>query len=250
MPIFFTGVYMSVKSKFKMFIPSFSFFELALWIGSLFVISIMFMFLPEKNCFSLFATLTGVTSLILVAKGNVIGHFIGLIFDIIYAIVSFKFRYYGEMITYMGMAAPASLVASIIWLKNMNVKGKSEVRMEHMTVKKFILSSVFTIFVTIAFYFILRAFNTKNLAISTFSVTTSFFAASFSIMRLPYYAIAYCANDIVLIIMWTMASKENPGYIPMIFCFVIFLANDIYGYINWKKIRAEQESKIVTAVAI
>ncbi|MCR5605869.1 MAG: nicotinamide riboside transporter PnuC [Treponema sp.] len=241
---------MSVKNKLGMFIPSFSLLEFFLWIGSLSFISIMFAFLPEKDLFTLFATLTGVTSLIFVAKGNVIGHFIGLVFDVIYAIVSFKFRYYGEMITYMGMAAPASLVASVIWLKNLNGKEKAVVRMEHMTVNKFILATVLTILVTIAFYFILGAFNTKNLTISTFSVTTSFFAALFSIMRLPYYAIAYSANDIVLIIMWIMASKENPGYIPMIFCFVIFLANDIYGYLNWKKIRAEQEAKAVASVAV
>ena len=60
--------------------------------------------------------------------------------------------------------------------------------------------------------------------------------------RSPFYGLAYAANDIVLIIMWILASIENPAYIYTVICFVMFFANDIYGFINWQKIKKRQET--------
>ena len=42
------------------------------------------------------------------------------------------------------------------------------------------------------------------------------------------------ANDIVLIILWVLASVEDIVYFPMVICFLMFLINDIYGFISWK----------------
>ena len=77
---------------------------------------------------------------------------------------------------------------------------------------------------------------------STISVTTSFVAVYFTFLRSPYYALGYAANDIVLIILWTLASMENISYLPMVVCFVMFLANDLYGFYNWRKMRKRQEN--------
>lgn len=40
---------------------------------------------------------------------------------------------------------------------------------------------------------------------------------------------------VVLIVLWIMASMENPAYIPVAVNFAIFLLNDLYGFISWKK---------------
>ena len=71
----------------------------------------------------------------------------------------------------------------------------------------------------------------------TVSVATSFIAASLTLLRSPLYGLGYAANDIVLIIMWIMATVDDPSYLPMIVCFSVFFVNDCYGFINWRKIR-------------
>ena len=58
-----------------------------------------------------------------------------------------------------------------------------------------------TVIVTIVFYCILSVFNTANIVPSTFSVTTSFVAVYLTYKRSPYFALAYSANDLVLIIL-------------------------------------------------
>jgi len=94
--------------------------------------------------------------------------------------------------------------------------------------------------VTVVFYFILRHFNTANLLPSTLSVTTSFMAVYLTFRRSAWYAIAYAANDIILIILWIFAAVTDVSYISVIICFTMFLVNDIYGFISWKKMSVRQ----------
>lgn len=86
-----------------------------------------------------------------------------------------------------------------------------------------------------SFYKILAVFSTPNIVFSTISVTTSFFAASLTMLRSSYYAVGYAANDVVLIVLWILASIKEPRYLSVTVIFVIFLFFDLYGFISWKK---------------
>ena len=96
--------------------------------------------------------------------------------------------------------------------------------------------------VSIAFYFILKNFNTANLLPSTFSVTTSFIAAFLTYKRSSFFALAYATNDIVLIVLWVLATKEDISYISVVICFVVFLFNDLYGFFNWLRMQKRQQN--------
>lgn len=214
--------------------------EWALWIFSLVAISAGFLFAGQKDLLTLSASLIGVTALIFVAKGDPLGQVLTVVFSVFYAVISLTFRYYGEMITYLGMTAPIAVLSTITWFKNPYKKGENEVKVTSLTPKKWAGLLFGAAGVTFAFYFVLRFFHTANLFISTVSVTTSFLAAGLTFLRSPYYGLGYGANDIVLIIMWAMASKTNPAYLPMVVCFAVFLANDCYGFFNWQKIQTKQ----------
>lgn len=67
---------------------------------------------------TLIAALVGVTSLVFAAKGNVWAQVLMIVFSILYGIISFRFRYWGEMITYLGMALPMAVWSAITWLRH------------------------------------------------------------------------------------------------------------------------------------
>lgn len=212
--------------------------EWALVITSVIVVSISGIVAGSESLLSTIASLLGVVALIFVAKGDTLGQGMTIAFSILYGIVSYQFKYYGEMITYLGMSAPAAFVTLIVWLKN--PYKKHEVKVSSMTNKKWFYVTIASICLTIAFYFILGALGTSNLIVSTLSVLTSSFASLLLILRSPYYAIAYSTNDIVLIILWVMASIDDIQYLPMVLCFVMFLANDLYGFYNWRRMKKQQ----------
>ncbi|MCI6653491.1 MAG: nicotinamide riboside transporter PnuC [Ruminococcus sp.] len=191
---------------------------------------------------SVIASALGVTSLIFTAKGDVFGPLLMVIFSIMYGVISYSYAYYGEVITYLGMTAPISAVSVFTWLKNPYEKGKHEVKIARLKKIHILFLTLLTCGVTFIFYYILLYFNTANMLFSTLSIATSFFAVGLTTLRSPYYAIAYGLNDVVLIILWCFASFEDRSYISMIVCFVMFLINDIYGFVNWKRMERKQKA--------
>ena len=235
--IFFGGKQMV---KIKRFIKGFTRAEIALWSASVFLTVAAFCLFDRNNYLSLTASLIGVTSLLLNAKGNPFGQFLSVIFSLLYGVISFTFSYYGEMITYLGMTMPMAAFAFIAWLRHPYKGNKSEVSVNHVGKKELVLMSVAAVAVTVGFYFILAYFNTANIIPSTISVTTSFVAVYLTFRRSPLYAVAYAANDIVLIILWSLASAQDIRYVSVLVCFVAFFANDMYGFFSWRKMKERQ----------
>ncbi len=207
---------------------------------SLTVIALSFALSPSRDYIALVASAVGITSLILVAKGHVAGQFLLVAFAVFYGIISYFLKYYGEMITYLGMSAPVAIASAVAWLRH-PYKKSSQVAVATLTARKLTILAALTAAVTVAFYFILRACGTANLEVSTLSVATSFFAAALTVLRSPLYAVAYALNDAVLIALWTMATTADTANLPMVICFSLFLINDIYGFICWQKMKKSQK---------
>lgn len=222
---------------------SFTKFELGLWAVSVSVVTASFIIGGNFRVLTLIASLIGVTALIFVAKGDVTGQVLTVVFSVLYSVISFEFTYYGEMITYMFMTAPIAAMSVYTWIRHPEEKGKREVSIARLSLKKIIMLCITAVIVTVIFYFILRYFNNANLLFSTISITTSFLASALMLFRSSAYALAYGANDIILIILWVMASLEDTAYLPMVMCFAMFLANDIYGFYSWQKRKKLQEEK-------
>lgn len=236
-------IFLEVTMKiFKSPATYFSLKELALWgISAMFILISFFVF-DRENYLTLLASLIGITSLIFNAKGNPFGQFLMVLFSLIYGIISFSFAYYGEMITYLGMTLPMSIVAFVSWIKNPYNGNSAEVKINQLTKKEHLFMWILTFTVTFAFYFILDALHTANIVPSTVSVTTSFLAVYLSFRRSPYFALAYAANDVVLIILWILASITDIRYLSVVVCFTAFLINDIYGFLNWRKMEERQKT--------
>jgi len=214
--------------------------EIILWVTSVIVIIISFCIFDRANYMTLCASLIGVTSLIFNAKGNPFGQLLMVIFSLLYGIISYTFSYCGEMITYLGMTMPMAVFALISWLRNPYNGNKAEVKVNDISKMETIFMWIGTLIITVVFYYILKYFDTANIIPSTLSVTTSFVAVYLTFRRSPYFALAYASNDIVLIVLWILASMHDIRYISVIVCFAAFLANDIYGFVSWQKMKIRQ----------
>lgn len=216
--------------------------ELILWSLSVAFIVSSFCIFDRESYLTLAASLIGVTSLIFNAKGNPAGQALMIAFSLLYGIISYRFSYYGEMITYLGMTMPMAVFALVAWLKNPYKGNRSEVCVNSIGKAEKLLMWALSLVVTTALYFVLKHFNTANIIPSTVSVTTSFLAVYLTFRRCPGFALAYAANDVVLVILWTLASLSDTRYISVAVCFAAFLLNDIYGYISWRRMKQRQSA--------
>lgn len=226
----------SVKRLYRYF----SLGERLLWSCSILLILLSFFLFEGGSILSLCASLVGATSLIFCAKGNPVGQVLMILFSILYSVISFAFAYYGELFTYLGMTLPMAIVALVSWLRHPYQGNKAEVTVNHLKGKEIFLLLGLTVVVTGIFFGILAYFDTANLLVSTVSVATSFFAVCLTFRRSPYFALAYALNDVVLIVLWVMASLKDPSSLSVVVCFVTFLVNDLYCCLNWRRMARRQ----------
>ena len=227
--------------KLSKFISQFTIFERALWLSSVALIIASSLFTGMEDPISLIGSIIGVSALIFIAKGRVTGQVLLIAFSVFYGITSYAFHYYGEMITYLGMSAPMALLSIISWLRHPFGDTK-EVEISRISKRTVFFVVMLTLAVATSFYFILDALGNAKLLVSTLSVATSFFAASLTFLRSPYFALAYAVNDLVLVLLWIMAAASDIGSLPTLVCFVIFSVNDLYTFISWRKRQKSQQN--------
>lgn len=188
------------------------------------------------------ASFLGVTSILLNAKGNPLGQLLMVIFSLAYGVISFGFGYYGEVLTYLGMTAPMAVLALVAWLRHPYKGNRSEVAVNRVKKGKMVFAFLLSAAVAVLFYFPLKSFHTANLIPSTLSVFTSFLAVYLTFRRSEWCSLAYAANDVVLIVLWSLASAKDLSYLSVTVCFCMFFISDCYGFISWRKMRRRQGS--------
>lgn len=216
--------------------------EWGLWLLSLSAILTFDLLFGGDGAFSLVASLIGVTALIFCAKGNPLGQALCVVFGVLYAVISYSFAYYGEMLTYVGMTVPMAVLSLWAWLRNPYGGKRSEVRVATLTRRDAVLAPTLTALVTVVFYFVLGAFGTANLLPSTLSVATSFLAVYLTFRRSPWFALAYAANDLVLVVLWVLATLTDRSYLSVVVCFSMFFLNDVYAFFNWWRLKKKQSA--------
>ena len=219
-------------------------FEIGLWLSSVVVIILSYSLSGNDQWMYMLTSLIGVTSLIFIAKGNVAGQVLMVIFCLLYGVISYSYRYYGEMITYLGMSMPISIASVVTWMRHPFEGRKSEVKVSSLRSKDYLVIGVVGVIATAFFGWLLMLLKTANLIFRILSIFTSVVAVLLSMRRSPVYALGYALNDVVLIVLWLMASADNPDYLGMVFCFLAFLANDLYGFVSWRRMERRQKNVI------
>ena len=228
----------------KNFLKSWNLFEKLFLLISLLIIIICFFLGTDKNILSLVTSILGVITVIFGAKGLVWAPVVNLLYNIVYIILSYTQGFYGEVLIYIFMMTPINIAMIVSWLKNKSKEDENIVEVNKLNKKEYILLFGFTLIVAVGFYFILKALNTTALFISTISLIDSFIATYLLYRRCSNYALSYIVNDIILIVLWLYAIRNNGiAYLPMVLSFLVFLVNDIYGLISWKKKEKKQNEK-------
>ncbi|MBR5419476.1 nicotinamide mononucleotide transporter [Candidatus Saccharibacteria bacterium] len=209
-------------------------------LGTIAAVALTFIFKGE--IVNLTYTLMHFWTALLLVKGKYACYIIGLISTFFYAYISFSNQYYGETIIAMCLTLPMMVFGLINWLKHQDKK--KTVIVKKVSLKELFILILSQIVLSVAYYYLLKSFNTSNLIISTANVAIAFIASYLAARRSDYGFIAYIINDLMLVILWgTLLLGGNIGVITVLLCPVLLLITDIYGVINWQKIKKRQAKK-------
>ena len=188
-------------------------------------------------------SITGILCAITQAKGKVISQFIGLVIVVLYSILSFQNKFYGEVIIYIFIMLPLFISGIISWIKNLN-KETNTVNENTLHKKEWIILTIVSIVLFVILYYLLKYFNTNQLLVSTLSLVTSLFATYLVARRSKYGFLFYIGNDIILFILWGgQIIKGDFALIPILVNPIINFINDSYAWQSWNKREKREENK-------
>ena len=215
--------------------------EWVLWLLTVGPVVAVFLLVPDPDWLTLCSAVIGITSVLLIAKGWVLGEFLTAAFTGFYGAVSAINGFYGEVISAFAITLPLSILSIVAWIRHpFPENGEVEVG-GRIPKKQILLLLVLTPLIAVSFFFILRSLGTVNAEIGTVSVALNVAAAIMKIARNPFFPLVYGINDLVLITLWALASLSDPSNLPMIACFLGFLVSDLYAWISWIRMKARQK---------
>ena len=188
-------------------------------------------------------TITYLKTAILMSKGKVESYFIGIISVFFYGIVSYNQGYYGELLITIFLTFPMMIIGIVSWLKHQD-KDEDVVIISSLSKKEIVFAFSSQLILFWVYYFLLKAFNTDLLMISSLSIVTSVLATYFEARRSELSLFCYVANDLILITLWMIPIINGvTSLISVLIGPMLLLVNDIYGSYNWKRLKDIQKEK-------
>ena len=189
-------------------------------------------------------SLIGIVAVFFVSKGLIVGQILGIVQGIVYCILSAQNRYFGEVIVCACVTIPLYLIAIFTWIKNRQDANVVQVNKRNFRLLEWVITLAVMSVVGVGVYFLLKAFNTANLVLSTFSVVFTMTAGYLLVRRCEYSFVFYMISNMICIGLWTslIVSTGDMSLLPTALCYCIFLILNIFGIMNWAKLKKTQKS--------
>lgn len=181
-----------------------------------------------------FAALTGIWCVILTGKGKLSSFWFGSINTVLYAIIAWEAKYWGEVMLNLIYYVPMNFVGLYMWSKNMN-KETEEVVKKRLSLKKSIMSYGLVIVGTLGYGLFLKVLNGTLPFVDSMSTVFSVFAQFLCVKRYMEQWVLWVIVDVVTVIMWIYAFINGTGDMATVLMWSIYLINAIFMLIKWKK---------------
>ena len=209
------------------------------WLIIFTLINVAVLIYSKERILGFTASVTGMLSVILVAKGKISNYYFGIINVVIYGFISYNSKYYGEAMLNILYFLPMQIIGFMMWRRNnVNIDESKEVKAERMTVKEIILWSVLSGIAVIVYGIILKKLNNTLPMADSFTTVLSVTAMILMVKRYIEQWIVWIMIDIVAIYMWLFIKSDY----NITIMWIAYLVNAVYGLYNWAKLyRRERE---------
>ncbi len=234
-------------NKLKMLLKNLKWWEIA-FMAAAYIVIITLSIVFKSNWMIILSSLLGITTTFLLAKGMAFGNLVGIVQIVFYCLMCFYNQYYGEIITNICIVFPAYAFSFYTWTK----KNNSHVLQlnKSLKLKEWLFALVGIGGASVGFYFLLQALNTASLILSTFAVFFVSMYCYLSVRRSEFCFVFRLLMDLTTLALWLMVflkTIKNGGgaiYIPTLVNYVVYSILDIFGIVNWIKLKKSQTKQM------
>lgn len=209
------------------------------WLITFSLVSFYLYFALNDTLIGLVTTLTGILTVVLVAKGRISNYFFGVINVVLYAYISYQSLFYGEVMLNLLYFLPMQFIGFYFWHNNQST-GLDSVAVAKMTVRKRVAWVGVSILSIGGYSLFLKWLNGNLPLFDSTSTVLSVIAQYLMVKRYAEQWVAWIVIDIVSIYMWGTIYLDTGENLAMVVMWTAYLINAIYGYYNWRKMEREQ----------
>jgi len=236
------------RKLFKDFSKGWSKFEITMLIIGI-VVPIVLGVVFNSSFLEIATSILFITSMLLIAKARVEGFLLALVAYTLYVIVSFNAGLFGEVITIGLFSIPITTWTVISWLRKCRdcreeAQAKAVVAIEGIKPKELTILIISQLVMGVGYFFLLRAFDTNFLIISTIALAVNIMGDYLCARRNILGPFAYVLYDVFTITLWVLVFASGvTGAVVILAMQVIVFINDTYGTMNWARLAKKETSK-------
>lgn len=185
-----------------------------------------------ENALGLIMALTGVWCVILTGKGKRSSFLFGTVNSILYAVVAFSAKYYGEVMLNILYYLPMNVVGWVLWKKHMNDE-TGEVVKKRLKLRKGLMVYALTGLAIVGYGLVLAALGGNLPYVDSMSTVVSVVAQILSVWRLMEQWVLWIVVDIVTVIMWGVDFARGGETIATLAMWSIYLVNAVIMFVRW-----------------
>lgn len=188
----------------------------------------------KDSVMGIISATTGVACVVCTGKGKLSAYVFGIVNILLYAIISFQAKYYGEVMLNVIYYFPMQFYGFYVWKKNMNQE-THEVKKRRMSKKSFWLLLVIIAIATLIYGTFLKYIGGSLSYVDALSTVVSVVAMAISVKMYLEQWILWLVVDSVTVIMWAVAFANGSDSIATLLMWIVYLGNAIVMYIKWAK---------------
>lgn len=205
-----------------------------LWLLSACVIITSLSIYWKDTVMGIVSATTGVACVVLTGKGKLSAYIFGLVNCVLYAIIAYNAKLYGETMLNAIYYVPMQFVGFYVWNKNMNNENH-EVKKIHMKNKTRLLWAIAMVVGTVIYGLILKAMGDAMPFVDSFTTVSSVIAMIVSVKMFAEQWWIWILVDIFSVYMWWCNFAAGSDNLATLLMWVVYLGNAIIMCVKWEK---------------
>lgn len=188
----------------------------------------------KDTVIGIISAITGVACVVCTGKGKLSAYIFGAVNTLLYAIISYQSKYYGEVMLNALYYFPLQFYGLYVWSKNMNPE-TNEVNKKKMSLKSTGIMLLATAAATALYGYILLKMGGALPFVDSLSTVVSVVAMIISIKMYAEQWLLWIIVDIVTVVMWVVDFANGNDNIATLLMWIVYLGNAVIMYYKWMK---------------
>ena len=188
------------------------------------------------------SSLTGVACVVCTGKGKLSAYLFGLVNCVLYAIISYRAKLYGETMLNALYYIPMQFVGLAVWSRHMN-EATGEVEKRKMRPQGLALLTVVMAAATYFYGLLLQHLGDAMPFVDAFTTVSSVLAMIVSIRMFAEQWYIWVAVDVFSVYMWWCDFRSGSDNMATLLMWVVYLGNAVIMLVKWER-EARQKNAV------